>query len=81
MRFGGDSLLLPQARERRQEVLVSGQRIETIPDQPGRWGSREGWWSPDDLGLHLLPIHTFTRGGHRVSKDASKISLPLSLSR
>lgn len=65
MEVGGVSLLLPQAREGRKEALVSGQRMETIPDQPGRWGSKEGCWSSDDLGLHLLPIYTFTRGGHK----------------
>lgn len=37
-RLGGVSLLLPQAREGRKEVLVSGQRMETIPDQPGEAG-------------------------------------------
>lgn len=38
---GGQPPFTPGMRERK-EVLVSGQRVETIPDQPGRWGSREG---------------------------------------
>lgn len=32
-------------------------------------------------GVGALTIYTFTRGGHRVSKDAPRISLPLLLSR
>lgn len=60
--WGSQPPFTPGTRERK-EVLVSGQRVENIPDQPGRWVSTEGCWSSDNLGLHLLPIYTFTRGG------------------
>lgn len=36
--WGSQPPFTPGMRERK-EVLVSGQRVETIPDQPGRWGA------------------------------------------
>lgn len=53
----------------REEVLVSGQRMENVPQKPGRWGSMESCCGSGDLGPHLLPISTFARGGPGVSMD------------
>ena len=60
---GRDNLILPQGMKGREEVLVSGQRMENVPQKPGRWGSRESCCTSGDLGLHLLPVSTFATGG------------------